>query len=133
MPIGRHGHVVVHLITARHNEMLRDALREQERRGDRSYDVLREFMRTYVPRDDEPVVVIRVEGRGVGDMTLFAQLAGRLGAVALCGATSQVLTPDEWLRQCEAYREEPDPEPFEDVITWRGMWWDTERHEKPRD
>jgi len=127
-PIGKNGYVSVQLVTARYRQMLAEAIREQERHGNDAF-MLRDYMRAYVPRDDEEVIEIGVDGRGTGNLQLLAHLAAWLGAVAVSSQSSQVLTPDEWLPECEEYEEEPDPEPSEDVITWRGLWWDTDRRE----
>jgi hypothetical protein len=130
VPIGKNGYVSVRLVTARYRQMLAEPIREQKRHGHDTF-ALRDYMRAYVPRDDEAVVEIGVDGWGAGNLQLLAHLAAWLGAVAVSSQSSRVLTPDEWLRECADYQEPPDPEPFEDVISWDGMWWNTDRREKP--
>ena len=115
----------VQLVTARYRQMLAEAIREQERHG------MTPSCATTCGRTSRETTRRSSRSawtRGTGNLQLLAH-PPRLAAVAVSSQSSQVLTPDEWLPECEEYEEEPDPEPSEDVITWRGMWWDTDRRE----
>ena len=52
----------VQLVTARYRQMLAEAIREQERHGNDAF-MLRDYMRAYVPRDDEEVIEIGDDAR----------------------------------------------------------------------
>jgi hypothetical protein len=52
-----------------------------------------------VPRDDEGVIEISLDGRGVGDVTLIAQCAAWLNATVFNCQTSEMLPAEQWMRE----------------------------------
>jgi hypothetical protein len=97
--IGQEGYVVLHLITMRWHEMISQAHREREGAADNSYHFIQQFMASYVPRDDEGVIEISLDGRGVGDVTLIAQCAAWLNATVFNCQTSEMLPAEQWMRE----------------------------------
>src|SRR5690606_26293971 len=57
------------------------------------------WFEAYVPRDDEGVVEIHVEGRGTGDISLIVDGALLLRGMVFDCQTSELLTPEQWIRQ----------------------------------
>jgi hypothetical protein len=97
--LGEDGYVVLHLVTMRWHDMMSNAFRETDRGTDKSYAVIHRMMASYVPRDDEEVIEINVDGHGTGDTTLIAQCAAWLNAAVFDCQSSVMLTPEQWMQR----------------------------------
>jgi hypothetical protein len=103
---GKDSYVVLHLATVRWHEMISEAHRQRELRGDTDGSFTHEFMSAYVPDDDEGVIEITVDGRGSGgDAGLLEELAEWLQATIFECQFGEMMTPQEWRRRCLQMKE----------------------------